>query len=71
MWLVFILLLKNKEVKAIILAASWGTRLRPMTKTTTKALVKRLKKRPLFEYHKSGFSKRTWNSMTLSSLLVV
>jgi len=36
-------------VKAIILAAGLGTRLRPMTKITTKALVK-VKEKPLVEY---------------------
>lgn len=36
-------------MKAIILAAGLGTRLRPMTKITTKALVK-VKEKPLVEY---------------------
>ncbi|EHD50490.1 licC domain protein [Streptococcus pneumoniae 6901-05] len=55
-------------MKAIILAAGLGTRLRPMTENTPKALVQ-VNQKPLIEYQIEFLKEK--ESMTSSSLLVI
>ena len=55
-------------MKAIILAAGLGTRLRPMTENTPKALVQ-VNQKPLIEYQIEFLKKK--ESMTSSSSLVI
>lgn len=55
-------------MKAIILAAGLGTRLRPMTENTPKALVQ-VNQKPLIEYQIEFLKEK--ESMTSSSSLVI